>query len=82
MSATENGSEWEDDSDGEMVHDYDVDTTAALNGSLQNTDKLPVDVLEAIKSLGLVEKLWQRAQPIAANVMDILAVTDVSLTKK
>lgn len=64
-----------------MVHDYDTASSAA-NGSLQNTDSLPVEVLEAIKSLGLVEKLWQRAQPIPENVLDILAVSDVALTKK
>lgn len=68
-----------------MVHDYDVDTTAGngqANGSLQNTDRLPVDVLEAIKSLGVVEKLWQRAQPLPENVLDILAVSDATLPKK
>lgn len=78
--STENGAECDSDSDGEMVHDYDVDTTA--NGSLQNTDRLPVPVLEAIKTHGLVEKLWQRAQPIAENVLDILAINDVTLPKK
>lgn len=68
-----------------MVHDYDVDTTngnGQANGSLQNTDRLPVDVLEAIKSLGVVEKLWQRAQPLPENVLDILAVSDATLPKK
>lgn len=49
---------------------------------LQNTDKLPVDILEAIKSLGMVEKLWAKAQPIAENVIDILRVNDGGLVKK
>lgn len=80
----ENGSECEDNSDGETVLDYDADPMAngSANGSLQNTDRLPVQVLEAIKTHGLVEKLWQRAQPIAENVLEILAINDASLPKK
>lgn len=50
--------------------------------NLQNTDKLPNDILEAVKSLGLVEKIWQRAQPIAENVADILKETQKPLSKK
>lgn len=71
-----------DDSDGEMVHDYDVDEVEEAVGSLQNTDRLAVEVLEAIRALGVVEKLWKRAQPIAENVLEILAINDVSLPKK
>ncbi|XP_055540674.1 HEAT repeat-containing protein 3-like [Wyeomyia smithii] len=78
--------EWQDDmddenlSDAESVHDYDTDN--GPNDSLQNTDKLPVEVLDAIKSLGLVEKLWQKAQPIAENVRQILAESDRNLLKR
>lgn len=42
-------------SDAESVHDYD--TTEQLSNSLQNGDKVPLEVMEAIKSLGIVEKV-------------------------
>lgn len=58
-------------SDAESVHDYDQSSQASST-NLQNGDKIPVDIQEAIKSLGFVEKLWQRAQPVAQNVTDIL----------
>lgn len=41
-----------------------------------------MEILEAVKSLGLVEKLWQRAQPIAKNVADILEESHCGLLKK
>lgn len=60
----------EDDvSDAESVHDYDKNST---NSSGLCSDKLPIEILEPIKSLGLVEKLWQCAQPIAENVTALL----------
>ncbi|XP_058819527.1 HEAT repeat-containing protein 3 [Topomyia yanbarensis] len=77
--------EWQDDmddenlSDAESVHDYD---TNGLDDSLQNTDKLPIEILEAVKSFGFVEKLWQKAQPIAENVRQILVENDRSLLKR
>ncbi|XP_037042309.1 HEAT repeat-containing protein 3 [Bradysia coprophila] len=72
----------EDDlSDAESVHDYDM-ASSHSSSNLQNTDKLPSDVLEAVKSLGLVEKTWQRAQPIADNVADILREAEQSLLNK
>ncbi|XP_058126316.1 HEAT repeat-containing protein 3 [Anopheles ziemanni] len=66
-------------SDAESVYDYD---TNELNGSVENTDKVPVEVLEAIKSLALVEKLWQKAQPMAENVHQILAESEKGTLKK
>lgn len=69
----------DDLSDAESVHDYDKDSS---NSSGLQGDKLPVEILEPIKSLGLVEKLWQRAQPIAENVNDILIGADKGLSKK
>lgn len=61
----------EDDvSDAESVHDYDKNSTTNSNGLCG--DKLPIEVLEPIKSLGLVEKLWECAQPIAVNVIALL----------
>lgn len=60
----------EDDiSDAESVHDYDKNST---NSSGLCGDKIPIEILEPIKSLGLVEKLWQIAQPIAENVTEML----------
>lgn len=52
--------EWADDdndenSDAESVHDYENSNNSSTN--LQNIDRLPVDILEAIKSLGLIEKV-------------------------
>lgn len=67
-------------SDAESVHDYDKDS-ANSSGGIHN-DKLPIEILEPIKSLGLVEKLWQRAQPIAENVSELLKETERSLLKK
>lgn len=52
------------------------------SSNLQNTDRLPTEILEAVKSLGLVEKIWQRAQPIAENVADILQEKEQSLANK
>uniref|UniRef100_A0A182U2K3 SYO1-like TPR repeats domain-containing protein n=1 Tax=Anopheles melas TaxID=34690 RepID=A0A182U2K3_9DIPT len=66
-------------SDAESVYDYDTNT---LNESVENTDKVPVEVLEAIKSLALVEKLWQKAQPVAENVYQILIESEQGTLKK
>uniref|UniRef100_A0A182W8K4 Alpha-carbonic anhydrase domain-containing protein n=1 Tax=Anopheles minimus TaxID=112268 RepID=A0A182W8K4_9DIPT len=66
-------------SDAESVYDYD---TNGLNESVENTDKISVEVLEAIKSLALVEKLWQKAQPVAENVYQILVESEQSTLKK
>lgn len=82
MILTYKDAENEDDgdlSDAESVHDYDKDSS---NSSGIQSDKLPVEILEPIKSLGLVEKLWQRAQPIAENVNDLLKETEENLAKK
>uniref|UniRef100_A0AAG5DWB3 SYO1-like TPR repeats domain-containing protein n=1 Tax=Anopheles atroparvus TaxID=41427 RepID=A0AAG5DWB3_ANOAO len=66
-------------SDAESVCDYDANE---LNGSVENTDKVPVEVLEAIKSLALVEKLWQKAQPMAENVHQILVESEKGTLQK
>lgn len=70
----------DDASDNESVHDYDDNSKA--NSTIQNTDKLPVEVLEAIKSFCLVDKLWQKAQPIQDNVHQILRETSIALLNK
>lgn len=46
----------DEESDEEEVHDYDKSNHSSSN-NLQNTDKLSVEILEAIKSLGIVEKV-------------------------
>lgn len=71
-----------DDSDAESVHDYDVSTENLSSKNILNCDKLPIEILEAVKSLGIVEKLWQRAQPIAQNVSAILEENRPDLLKK
>lgn len=70
----------DDFSDAESVHDYDHDSNNS-SGNIQN-DKLPIEVLEPIKSLNIVEKLWQRGQPIAENVSDILRDNEKTLFRK
>lgn len=70
----------DDLSDAESVHDYDQDSTNS-SGAVQS-DRLPVEILEPIKSLNIVEKLWQRAQPIAENVSDILKQNEKGLLRK
>lgn len=69
----------DDFSDAESVHDYDKDSS---NSSGLQSDKLPIEILEPIKSLGLVEKLWQLAQPIAENVNNLLKEGEKDLFKK
>lgn len=72
----------DDDSDAESVHDYDVSSVNSGSKNGLHADKLPIEILEAVKSLGLVEKLWQRAQPIAQNVAGILEESRNGLLKK
>lgn len=69
----------DDLSDAESVHDYEQDSN---NSSGIQNDKLPIEILEPIKSFGLVEKLWQRAQPLAENVNEILMDHGKTLFKK
>lgn len=70
----------DDLTDAESVRDYDHDSSGS-SGAIQN-DKLPIEILEPIKSLGLVEKLWQRAQPIAENVNQLLKETNNNIMRK
>lgn len=56
-----------EDSDSESVHDYDTSA-----GRVTESDKLPVEIIEALRSLAIVDKLWQRAQLIPQNVQEIL----------
>lgn len=64
--------------EGEEVQDYEpVEGEESVVA-----DKLPVEMLEAIRSLHLVEKLWQSAQPIAENVHELLMRHERTLVKK
>lgn len=80
MNITDVGALDDDDlSDAESVHDYDKNSS---NSSGLQGDNLPIEILETIKSFGIVEKLWQRAQPIAENVHELLKENERSLTRK
>lgn len=83
MFTRADGNNFNDDdddlSDADSVHDYDKDSS---NSSGAHMDKLPLEILEPIKSLGLVEKLWQRAQPLPENVVGLLKEADKDLLKK
>lgn len=56
-------------SDAESVHDYDATENP---DTLKEMDKLPVALVEAIKSLGVIEKMYQRCQTLPENVRQIL----------
>uniref|UniRef100_A0A1B0DQT9 SYO1-like TPR repeats domain-containing protein n=1 Tax=Phlebotomus papatasi TaxID=29031 RepID=A0A1B0DQT9_PHLPP len=68
--------DFEEDSEAESVNDFDPATGIVV------CDKLPIEILEGIKSLNVIEKLWQRAQPLPENVYQILQECERTLTKK
>lgn len=74
------------DSEEESVHDYDqvaaVGNGNGMSGEAVTADRLPVELLEAIRAMNLVEKLWLRAQPVPENVYEILARSEKGLTNK
>lgn len=69
----------DDLSDAESVHDYEKNSS---NSCEMQSDKLSIEFIEAIKSYGLVEKLWERAQPIAENVNNLLKENEKILYNK
>lgn len=71
--------EGDDLSDAESVHDYDKNSS---HSSVLQADKLPIEILEPIKSFGLVEKLWQKAQQIPENVNQLLEENEKELWQK
>uniref|UniRef100_A0A1B0CF12 SYO1-like TPR repeats domain-containing protein n=1 Tax=Lutzomyia longipalpis TaxID=7200 RepID=A0A1B0CF12_LUTLO len=73
-----NSDDYVEDSEDESINDGDTSSS----GNLQMCDKLPVEILEGIKSLNIIEKLWQRAQPVPENVFLILKECERSLAKK
>lgn len=71
MCSVDDNSDYEDMdeecmSDAESVHDYDA---SAVSDCLKDTDKLPIETIEVIKSLGIVEKLHQRCKPLSEQVV-------------
>lgn len=69
-----------EDSDPESVHDYDVSEQS--NGNQVSADKISPEMSETIKSLKIVEKLWERSQPVAENVRSILFTAERDLFKR
>ncbi|XP_063699137.1 HEAT repeat-containing protein 3-like [Culicoides brevitarsis] len=69
----------DDDSEAESVHDYD---TSNMPGITNDQDKLSPEIIEILKSLGVVEKLWQLGQPLPANVLLILSESGKMLLKR
>ncbi|XP_054743924.1 HEAT repeat-containing protein 3 [Anastrepha obliqua] len=74
-------SEGEDASEGEGVVDYEVENSNS-NGDIQDLDKLPAELVEIIKSLGIVQKLWQKAQVLPDNVAQSLREVSLGLVMK
>lgn len=68
----------DDNSDAESVHDYEV------NGGEQqvSADKIPIEIVEAIKANQIVSKIWLRAQPLPENVNQILIDVETNLSKR
>uniref|UniRef100_A0A0A1XJ21 HEAT repeat-containing protein 3 n=1 Tax=Zeugodacus cucurbitae TaxID=28588 RepID=A0A0A1XJ21_ZEUCU len=71
----------DDASEGEGVIDYEYES-ANGNGNIQNEDKLPEALVEIIKSLGIIEKLWKKAQVLPDNIAQALREVSVSLLIK
>lgn len=71
----------DDDSEAESVHDYDT-SNVQNNGTTNNQDKLSSEIIEVLKTLGIVEKLWQLGQPLPANVILILKESGKMLLKR
>ncbi|KNC31068.1 hypothetical protein FF38_09933 [Lucilia cuprina] len=79
--------EWDDVEDEEIsesesVVDYETNQSNGSTTNLNEGDKLPLEIVEAIKSLGLVDKLWQRAQPLENSLMQLLRESNIGLMMK
>ncbi|XP_017483259.1 PREDICTED: HEAT repeat-containing protein 3 [Rhagoletis zephyria] len=74
-------SDGEDASEGEGVVDCEIEN-ANSNGDIQDGDKLPAELVEMIKSLGIVQKLWQKAQVLPDNVAQSLREVNLGLVMK
>ncbi|KAM7353156.1 HEAT repeat-containing protein 3 [Cochliomyia hominivorax] len=72
----------EEISESESVVDYETSQSNGSTTNLNEGDKLPLEIVEAIKSLGLVDKLWQRAQPLENSLTQQLRESNISLLMK
>lgn len=61
----------DDDDSSQMEEDSDTDSMHEMEFSMTK-DTVPPEVSEAITTLGIVENLWSRAQPLPENVSQIL----------
>lgn len=79
--------EWDDVEDEEIsesesVVDYETSQSNGSTTNLNEGDKLPLEIVEAIKSLGIVDKLWKRAQPLDDNLVQQLRQSNIGLLMK
>ncbi|XP_067621525.1 HEAT repeat-containing protein 3 [Eurosta solidaginis] len=74
-------SEGEDASESEGILDYDI-SNANGNEDIHDEDKLPAELIEMIKNLGIVQKLWHKAQVLPDNVVQTLREVSVELIMK
>lgn len=74
--------EEEEISESESVVDYETGQSNGSTTNLNEGDKLPLEIVEAIKALGIVDKLWKRAQPLEDNLVQQLRESNISLLMK
>ncbi|XP_065357073.1 HEAT repeat-containing protein 3 [Calliphora vicina] len=79
--------EWDDVDDEEIsesesVVDYETNQSNGSTTNLNEGDKLPLEIVEAIKSLSLVDKLWQRTQPLEDSLVQLLRESNIGLIMK
>ncbi|XP_013101646.1 HEAT repeat-containing protein 3 [Stomoxys calcitrans] len=69
-------------SENESIVDYESKMSNGSTTNLNEGDKLPLDIIEAIKSLVLVDKLWQRSQPLDTILSQQLRDSNITLLMK
>uniref|UniRef100_W8CCF5 HEAT repeat-containing protein 3 n=1 Tax=Ceratitis capitata TaxID=7213 RepID=W8CCF5_CERCA len=72
-------SDGEESSEAEGVVDYDNENS---NGDTQNEEKLPAELVQIIKSLEIVQKLWQKVQVLPDDVIQSLREVSLALVAK
>uniref|UniRef100_A0A1B0AH86 SYO1-like TPR repeats domain-containing protein n=1 Tax=Glossina pallidipes TaxID=7398 RepID=A0A1B0AH86_GLOPL len=80
----EDGNDIDDESisENECVVDYESNKSSESSLNLLEGDKFTFDVIDVIKSLSMVEQLWQRAQPLSDDLSNQLRETDINLLMK
>lgn len=61
----------ESDSDADLDED-DLEEMNCVNNLSENKIMVPEKICDFIKSSGLLDKLWQKVDPLAENVTNIL----------